>query len=113
MQKFGEALRIDSARAEQYKPQVVAEWLPRPSASHWAQVVLEKSGGSMEIRSLLPMSSDIRSWSVEDLVALVTKLQVPHEMFRRTSSRARTDLAPGPQGREPQAHRPPCPRKQC
>ena len=36
----------------------------------------------MEIRSLPPMSSDIRSWSVEDVVALVTKLQVPHEMFR-------------------------------
>ena len=28
------------------------------------------------------MSSDIPSWSVEDVVALVTKLQVPHEMFR-------------------------------
>ena len=36
----------------------------------------------MEIRSLPPMSSDIRYWSVEDVVAVVTKLQVPHEMFR-------------------------------
>ena len=34
MQKFGEALQIDSARAEEYKPQVVAEWLTRPSSSH-------------------------------------------------------------------------------
>ena len=34
MQKFGEASRIDSARAEEYKPQVVAEWLTRPSSSH-------------------------------------------------------------------------------
>ena len=35
----------------------------------------------MEIRSLPPMSSDIRSWSVEDVVAFVSKLQVLHEMF--------------------------------
>ena len=63
----------------------------------------------MEIRSLPPMSSDIRSWSVEDVVALVTNLQVPHDMFRGTSSRARTDLAPGPQGREPQTTDPRAP----
>ena len=53
-----------------------------PCGVCWAQFVLERGAGSMEICSLPPMSSDIRSWSVEDVVALVTKLQVPHEIFR-------------------------------
>ena len=61
----------------------------------------------MEIRSLPPMSSDIRSWSVEDVVALVTKLQVPHDMFRGTSSRARMTLL---QARKVASHRPTDPR---
>ena len=61
----------------------------------------------MEIRSLPPMSSDIRSWSVEDVVALVIKLQVAHDMFRGTSSRARMTLL---QACKVASHRPTDPR---
>ena len=53
-----------------------------PCGVCWVQFVLERGAGSMEICSLPLVSSDIRSWSFEDVVALVTKLQVPHEIFR-------------------------------